>query len=210
MNLLELFLIAIGLSMDAFTVALCSGLTMKKVTIKKALTIGLYFGFFQAFMPLLGFLLGIQFADKIVAFDHWIAFVLLLAIGGNMLFESFKNEGCKDRECPNGKCPDRECPGGERPERKEVSLKPVDMLPRAIATSIDALAVGVSFAFLKVNVVPAVLSIGVTTLLLSMVGVKVGHICGSKFKSKAELCGGVILILMGLKIVLEHTGVIIF
>lgn len=210
MNLLELFLIAIGLSMDAFTVALCSGLTMRKVTIKKALIIGLYFGFFQGFMPLIGYLLGTQFADKIVTFDHWIAFALLLIIGGNMLIESFKNEGCNDRECPIGKCPDRECPGGERPERKEVSLKPADMLPRAIATSIDALAVGISFAFLNVKVVPAVLSIGVTTLLISMVGVKVGHVFGSKFKSKAELCGGIILILMGFKIVLEHTGMINF
>lgn len=210
MNLLELFLIAIGLSMDAFTVALCSGLTMRRVTIKKSLIVGLYFGAFQALMPLTGYLLGTQFDDKIVAYDHWIAFVLLGIIGGKMLVDSFKNEGCSDRVCPNEKCMDRECPGGERPERQEASLKPAAMLPLAIATSIDALAVGVSFAFLNVNIVPAVLSIGIITLVLSMIGVKVGNIFGVKFKSKAELTGGIILILMGLKILLEHTGVIGF
>lgn len=220
MNLLELLLIAIGLSMDAFAISLCSGLTMPRVTIKKALIIGLYFGFFQAAMPLIGYLLGTQFADKIIAFDHWIAFVLLCFIGGNMVVESFKKEGCADRECPPEKCidrecpteecSDRECPGGGRPEKKEVSLKPAEMLPLALATSIDALAVGVSFAFLDVNIVPAVLSIGIITLILSMLGAKIGNIFGAKFKSKAELAGGVILVLMGLKILLEHMGVIGF
>lgn len=207
MNLMELFLIAAGLSMDAFAVALCSGLTMSKATIKKALIIGLYFGFFQAVMPLIGYLLGTQFADKIVAFDHWIAFVLLCIIGGKMLVESFKKEGCSDRECPVAKCTDRECPGGERPEKQEASLKPAVMLPLALATSIDALAVGVSFAFLDVNIAAAVLSIGIITLALSMIGVKAGNIFGAKFKSKAELAGGIILILMGLKILLGHLGI---
>lgn len=230
MNLLELLLIAIGLSMDAFAVSLCSGLTMPKVTIKKALIIGLYFGFFQGAMPLMGYLLGTQFADKIIAFDHWIAFVLLCIIGGKMVVESFAKEGCADRECPLGKCTDRECPpemctdrecpamdctdrecpGGERPEKKEVSLKPAEMLPLAIATSIDALAVGVSFAFLDVNIVPAVSSIGIITLTLSVLGVKIGNIFGVKFKSKAELAGGIILVLIGLKILLEHMGIISF
>ena len=203
MHLLELFLIAIGLSMDAFAVALCSGLTMPKATIKKALIVGLYFGLFQAAMPLLGYLLGTQFADKIAAFDHWIAFALLCFIGGNMIAESFKKEGCTDRDCPTEECTDRECP-----KKKEVSLKPAVMLPLALATSIDALAVGISFAFLDVNIVPAILSIGLITLTLSILGVKIGNIFGVRFKSKAELAGGIILVLMGLKIVLEHTGVI--
>jgi putative Mn2+ efflux pump MntP len=202
MHLLELFLIAIGLSMDAFAVALCSGLTMPKATITKALIIGLYFGLFQAAMPLLGYLLGTQFADKIVAFDHWIAFALLCFIGGNMIAESFKKEGCADRDCPTEECTDRECP-----KKKEASLTPAVMLPLALATSIDALAVGISFAFLDVNIVPAILSIGIITLALSMLGVKIGNIFGVRFKSKAELAGGIILVLMGAKILLEHIGV---
>ena len=210
MNLLELFLIAIGLSMDAFAVAICSGLSMPKATMKKALIIGLYFGLFQAVMPLIGYMLATQFADKIIAYDHWIAFALLGFIGGKMIVESFKKEGCTDRECPAGTCSDRECPNGDRPDRKEASLKPAQMLPLALATSIDALAVGVSFAFLDVNIVPAILSIGIITLILSMLGVKIGNIFGVKFKSKAELAGGIILVLMGVKILLEHMGMISF
>lgn len=205
MNLLELFFIAIGLSMDAFAVALCLGLTMKKVTVKKALIVGLYFGLFQAAMPLIGYLIGTQFADKVVAFGHWVAFILLCLIGGKMIAESFKKEQCPDRECPVGKCSDRECPG-----KQEASLKFKDMLPLALATSIDALAVGISFAFLKVNVIPAILSIGIITLVLSMFGVKIGNLFGAKFKSKAELAGGIILVIMGLKILLEHIGFINF
>ena len=208
MNLLELFLIAIGLSMDAFAVAVCSGLAMPKATIKKSLIIGLYFGLFQAVMPLIGYLLATQFADKIIAFDHWIAFVLLSFIGGKMVVESFKKEGCTDRECPAETCTDRECPGGERPALKKISLKPSEMLPLALATSIDALAVGVSFAFLHVNIVPAFFFIGIVTLALSMLGVKIGNIFGAKFKSKAELIGGIILVLIGLKILLEHMGIV--
>lgn len=207
MNLLALFLIAIGLSMDAFSVALCFGLTMPKATIKKSLTVGLYFGLFQAVMPLAGYLLATQSADKITAFDHWIAFTLLCFIGGKMIVDSFKKEGCSDRECPAATCTDRECPGGERPQKKEASLKPAEMLPLAFATSIDALAVGVSFAFLDVPIIPAILSIGVITLALSMLGVKIGNIFGIKFKSKAELAGGIILVLMGFQILLEHMGI---
>jgi len=208
MDLLELFIIAIGLSMDAFAVAITTGLTMSKKTMKKSMIVGLYFGIFQAIMPLIGYMLGTQFADKITAFDHWIAFALLCFIGGKMIIGSFKKEGCPDRECPAETCTDRECPGGERPETKETSLKPAKMLPLALATSIDALAVGVSFAFLKVNIVPAVLFIGITTLVLSMVGVKIGNMFGTRFKAKAELAGGIILVLMGLKILLEHMGII--
>jgi putative Mn2+ efflux pump MntP len=208
MNLLELFIIAIGLSMDAFAVAVCAGLTMPEATTKKSLIIGLYFGAFQAIMPLIGYMLATRFADRIIAFDHWIALALLGFIGGKMIVESFRKEGCADRECPAEICTDRECPGGERPQKKEASLKPAKMLPLAVATSIDALAVGVSFAFLRVDIVPAVLSIGTITLILSMMGVKIGKIFGMKFKSKAEFAGGIILVLMGLKILLEHTGII--
>ncbi len=208
MNLLELSLIAVGLSADDFAVAVCYGLAMPKVAIKKALVIGLYFGVFQAVMPLVGYLFATRFADKIIAFDHWIAFVLLGFIGGKMIVDSFKKEGCPDRICPTGACSDRECPGGERPETKEISLKPSEVLPLALATSIDALAVGVSFAFLQVDIVPAVISIGSITLILSMLGVKIGNIFGGKFKSKAELAGGIILVLIGSKILLEHTGII--
>ncbi len=200
MNLFGLFFIGIGLSMDAFAVSLCLGLTMSKVTVRKALTVGLYFGLFQAIMPLIGYLLGTQFADKIITYDHWIAFVLLVIIGGKMVIESFKKEGCTDRVCPaSEKCPDRECPA-----KQEASLKPVDMLPLALATSIDALAVGISFAFLKINIFSAILSIGAITLTFSMIGVKAGNIFGVKFKSKAELAGGIILVSMGLKILIEH------
>lgn len=208
MSILELLLIAIGLSMDAFAVAVCAGLTMTKAAIKKSLIVGLYFGIFQALMPLIGYMLATQFADKIIAFDHWVAFALLCFIGGNMIVGSLKKEGCLDRECPAETCTDRECPGGERPNTEEASLKPAKMLPLALATSIDALAVGVSFAFLQVNIVPAVSIIGITTLVLSMAGVKIGNIFGTRFKSKAELAGGIILLLIGLKILLEHMGII--
>jgi putative Mn2+ efflux pump MntP len=209
MSLLELFLIAIGLSMDAFAVAICTGLTMKKVGIKKPLIIGLYFGFFQAAMPLIGYLIGSQFSDLIADFDHWIAFVLLSIIGGKLGIESFNKKGCPDRECPTGTCADRNCPGGERPKVEEASLKFVKMLPLSLATSIDALAVGISFAFLEVRIVPAVSLIGITTLVLSMIGVKIGNAFGTRFKSKAELAGGIILVLIGLKILLEHLGILV-
>lgn len=187
MGLVELLLIAIGLSMDAFAVAICKGLSMAKTSLKKSFTVGLYFGIFQGLMPLLGYLIGAQFADKITAFDHWIAFLLLGVIGAKMIKES-REKGAKPFE--------------------EASLKPSKMLPLAIATSIDALAIGISFAFLDVNIITATTTIAVTTLILSMAGVKIGNIFGVKYKSRAELAGGIILVLMGIKILLDHTGFI--
>lgn len=210
MSLLELFLIAVGLSMDAFAVAICKGLSMRQIRLKKALIVGLYFGIFQAVMPLLGYLLGARFADKITAYDHWIAFVLLAFIGGKMIKESFGKESCP--VCPEDA---GACPAGQEKPKADPAVPDADlsfraMLPLAVATSIDALAVGVSFAFLKVDIFPAISFIGATTLLLSMAGVKLGNVFGLKFKSKAELAGGIILVLIGLKIVLEHTGVLHF
>jgi len=187
MNLAELFLIAVGLSMDAFAVAVCIGLPMRKVSLKKSLTVGLYFGIFQAAMPLIGYFAGIQFSDNINAFDHWIAFILLALIGGKMIQGSFKEEDTSTEETP---------------------LSPKKMIPLALATSIDALAMGVSFAFLKVQIVPAVTFIGVTTLALSMAGVKIGDVFGTRYKSKAELAGGIILVFMGAKILVEHLGIL--
>ena len=192
MGLVELFLLAVGLSMDAFAVAICAGLTMDKPTIKKTLTVGLYFGIFQAGMPLIGYLLAIQFADHVIAYSPWIAFTLLLFLGGKLIIGSLK------KVTPSH---------GESKEQCgciEISLSPKKMFPLAIATSIDALAVGVSLAFLYVNIVPAVSLIGVVTLVISMIGVKVGNLFGTRFKSKAEILGGVILIGIGLHILLEH------
>lgn len=208
MSFLELFLLAVGLSMDAFAVAICAGLTMTKMSLKKSAVIGLYFGVFQAGMPIIGYAAATIFADKIISFDHWIALALLVFLGVKMIAGSFKKEGCSDRNCPNELCADRECPGGVKPVKTEISVKPKHMLPLAVATSIDAMAVGVSFAFLKVSIVPAVSFIGVTTLALSMAGVKIGNAFGMKFKSKAEFAGGVILALIGIKILLEHLGVL--
>jgi len=172
--------------MDAFAVSVCLGLSVKKVTIKRLLVAGLYFGIFQAVMPLIGYIVASGFADMIITFDHFIAFGLLLFLGGKMIFGSFKKDEATE---------------------KDASLSPKHMLPLAIATSIDALAVGVSFAFLQVNIIPAVLFIGITTFILSAAGVKIGSIFGAKFKSKAELLGGIILILIGTNILLEHLGV---
>ena len=182
MSLTELFLIAVGLSMDAFAVSICKGLSMQKMNRRNALVIGLYFGGFQGFMPFLGYLLGSRFQDAIASYDHWIAFILLAVIGGNMIKESM------DKEL----------------EHFDSSVAFKDMVILAIATSIDALAVGVTFAFLKVQIVPAVSFIGVITFCLSVVGVKVGTIFGSRYKSKAELAGGLILLLIGTKILVEH------
>lgn len=182
MSLLELFIIAVGLSMDAFAVSVCKGLSMPKMNWKNATIIGLYFGGFQAGMPAIGYLLGSQFKDAITSIDHWIAFVLLGIIGFNMIRESMDKE---EETC-------------------DPSLDVKTMLMLAVATSIDALAVGVTFAFLQVQIVAAVCFIGITTFSLSMVGVKVGNVFGSRYKSKAELAGGVILILMGIKILVEH------
>lgn len=188
MNLFELFIIAVGLSMDAFAVSICKGLSMKKLHFKNALIVGLYFGIFQGGMPLIGYILGVQFQDKITAFDHWIAFILLVIIGLKMVKESLE------------KVPDNEIAFDEIEE--ELNFKNMTIL--AIATSIDALAVGVTFAFLNVQIIPAVSFIGIVTFILSMVGVKLGNIFGIKYKSKAELAGGIILVLMGTKILLEH------
>lgn len=185
MSLLTLFTLAVGLSMDAFAVSICKGLAMKKISFQKAAVVGLWFGGFQALMPLIGYLLGSQFKDKITAIDHWIAFVLLSIIGINMIREALS----KDEE------------------EADESLSVRNMLVLAVATSIDALAIGITFAFLDVNIGAAVSFIGITTLVLSMIGVKVGNVFGTKYKSKAELAGGVILILLGLKILLEHLGI---
>ena len=188
MNIIELFLIAVGLSMDAFAVSVCKGLAMKRCTWGKAGIVGLYFGAFQALMPLIGFFLGVQFKEVITSVDHWIAFILLGIIGANMIREAF------------GSCD--EC------QDADASLDVRTMLGLAVATSIDALAVGVTFAFLQVEIVPAVSFIGAITFTLSVAGVKIGNIFGTKYQSKAELAGGVILILMGCKILLDHLGII--
>ena len=185
MGIIEILLTGLGLAMDAFAVALCKGLSMKKFDKKKGIIIGLYFGIFQGMMPLIGYLLGTTFQTLITSIDHWIAFVLLGFIGGNMLKEAFS----KDDETCNDK----------------VDFK--TMLPLAIATSIDALAVGITFAFLKVNIVIAVLSIGIITFIMSFIGSKVGNKFGTKYEKKAQLFGGIILILIGLKILLEHLGI---
>ena len=190
MNIIEIVLLAVSLSMDAFAVALCNGLAMQKLKIKSCLIVGAWFGAFQALMPLLGFLLGSTFADKITSIDHWIAFVLLALIGGNMIKEAFD----------------------KKEEKADDSLDVKNMLVMAIATSIDALAVGVSFAFTEFNpswyVYIAFALIGIITFTISAVGVKIGNIFGTRYKSKAEFAGGVILICLGLKILLEGLGVI--
>lgn len=185
MGLTELFILAVGLSMDAFAVAICKGLSIRRLRWRDALIVGAYFGLFQAGMPVLGYLLGSTFSSLITSVDHWIAFVLLSLIGGNMIRESRGDE-----------------------ESCDPSLRFRDMVVLAVATSIDALAVGVTFAFLRVDIVPAVSFIGLVTFVLSMVGVKVGNVFGAKYKSRAELFGGIVLILMGLKILLEHLGIV--
>ena len=185
MSLMELFLIAVGLSMDAFAVSVCKGLSVRKATVKHALCVGLYFGGFQALMPLIGYLLGTQFESVITSVEHWIAFGLLAFIGGNMIREAL----------------------GREEEKLDDSFSFRTMMTLAVATSIDALAMGVTFAFLRVDIVPAVLLIGATTFVLSAVGLKVGNVFGAKYKARAEQFGGVVLVLMGLKILLEHLGV---
>ena len=192
MSFVELFLIAVGLSMDAFAVSVCKGLAMKKCTFPKAALVGLWFGVFQGGMPLLGYILGVQFQDLITSVDHWIAFVLLGLIGGNLVREALK--------------PEEDC--GCEPENENLDVK--TMFALAVATSIDALAVGVTFAFLKVDILPAVSFIGITTFVISFAGVKIGNLFGSRYKSRAELAGGVILLLLGLKILLEHLGFLHF
>lgn len=184
MGLIELFLIAVGLSMDAFAVSVCKGLAMPKCTFKKAAIVGLWFGGFQALMPAIGYVLGAQFQEAIASIDHWIAFVLLALIGGNMIHEALDNDE----------------------EEADASLDVKTMFFLAVATSIDALAIGITFAFLKVSIIPAVCFIGIVTFIISFAGVKIGNVFGARYKNKAEIVGGVILILLGLKILLEHLG----
>ena len=186
---IELLLMGVGLAMDAFAVSVCKGLGMKKLNKKQAVVIGLYFGGFQALMPLVGWTLGIQFQKYITSIDHWIAFILLGFIGGKMILEAVKEWNEEDIV-----------------EVKDQPLDHRNMFVLAVATSIDALAVGVTFAFLHVNIVWAVTFIGCTTFILSAIGVKVGNVFGMKYKSKAEFVGGLILVLMGIKILLEHLG----
>lgn len=185
MSLFSLFVIAVGLSMDAFAVSICKGLSMPKMKWKNALLAGVYFGGFQALMPAVGYLLGTQFERYITSVDHWIAFVFLGLIGISMIRESKEEEECMDD-----------------------SFEVKTMLLLAIATSIDALAVGVTFAFLNVQIVPAVCFIGVITFCFSVIGIKIGNVFGSLYRSKAELAGGVILVVMGTKILLEHLGIL--
>lgn len=181
MGIVELLFLAVGLAMDAFAVSVCKGLSAKEYRLRHSLTAGAYFGGFQALMPLLGWLLGSQFESVIKSVDHWIAFGLLGLIGANMVREAF------------GKA-----------EEVNASFSPKAMLPLAVATSIDALAVGVTFAFLEVNIWLAVALIGGVTFAISAAGVKVGNVFGARFQSKAELAGGIILILLGVKILIEH------
>ena len=186
MGLIQLFILAVGLSMDAFAVSICKGLSIRKLTLRQALIVGVWFGAFQALMPAIGWLLGSAFTNLIESVDHWIAFVLLALIGGNMIREAFSREE----------------------EEPDPSLAPATMLLLAVATSIDALAVGVTFAFLRVDVLPAVTLIGVCTFLISATGVKIGNVFGSRYKSGAELAGGIVLVLIGVKILLEHLGIL--
>lgn len=190
MGIGELLLLAVGVSMDAFAVSICKGLAMKKATLKASMTCGLWFGGFQALMPTIGFFLGTLFAAAIQAIDHWVAFVLLAFIGGNMLKEAF----AKDCDC----CED---------QNADLSVK--TMFVMAVATSIDALAVGISLAMAgNVNIWLAALFIGLCTCGFSAVGVKIGNVFGSKFEKKAQMAGGFILVILGLKILLEHLGIL--
>lgn len=181
MSLIEIFLIGIGLSMDAFAISVCKGLSVGKIKPKHSLTVGLYFGGFQALMPFLGFVLGVQFQSFIMSFDHWLAFILLGIIGINMIKESY------------GEC-----------EKVGDSFGVKTMLPLAVATSIDALVVGITFSFFSVNILAAITIIGITTFSFSVVGLKVGNVFGLKYRAKAEFFGGLVLIFMGIKILVEH------
>ena len=190
---IELFLLGVGLSMDAFAVSVCKGLGMRKLNKKQALIIGLYFGGFQALMPFVGWLLGSQFQKYITSIDHWIAFILLGFIGGKMMIEAVRE--------------------WNEEEVVDVMDAPIDhknMLVLAVATSIDALTVGITFAFLGTPIVEAITIIGITTMVIPIAGVVVGNFFGSRYKSKAEFIGGLILVLLGLKILLEHLGILVF
>lgn len=186
MDLFTLLTLAVGLAMDAFAVSICKGLAMREKVLKKGIIVGLWFGGFQALMPTIGFFLGTQFKDQITSIDHWIAFVLLGLIGINMVKEALSNDE----------------------EQADDSIAVKEMFMLAVATSIDALAVGITFAFLNVHIVSAASMIGVCTFLVSFAGVKIGNIFGTKYKSKAELAGGIILILLGFKILFEHLHIL--
>jgi putative Mn2+ efflux pump MntP len=186
MDLLTLLTLAVGLAMDAFAVSICKGLAMREKVLKKGIIVGLWFGGFQALMPTIGFFLGTQFKDQITSIDHWIAFVLLGLIGINMVKGALSNDE----------------------EQADDSIAVKEMFMLAVATSIDALAVGITFAFLNVHIVSAAAMIGVCTFLISFAGVKIGNIFGTKYKSKAELAGGIILILLGFKILFEHLHIL--
>jgi len=201
MSFVEILMIGIGLSMDAFSVSICKGLTTKRFSWRIALTCGLWFGFFQALMPLIGFFLGSQFEQYITSVDHWIAFGLLFLIGTNMIREATKQSTDDD----NGLLRSARNDG---PVASPIGFR--TMLLLAVATSIDALAVGISFACIQVKIWSSVLIIGLTTFLFSIIGVKIGNAFGSKFEKSAGVVGGIILILIGLKILLEHLGVIAF
>ena len=188
MGIIELILLSIGLGMDAFAVSICKGISMKKMDWKKACIIGLYFGGFQAIMPIIGYFLGSTFESFITSFDHWVAFILLAVIGGNMIKETFS----KENENINA----------------DVGFRTMIIL--ATATSIDALAVGITFAFFNVNLLLAITLIGIITFALSVIGTKIGNRFGDKYENNAEFLGGVILILLGIKILLEHLGILNF
>lgn len=192
MGFVELFLIAVGLSMDAFAVSVCKGLCMKRLDIRRAVVIALFFGVFQMVMPLVGWALGTQFEQYIMPIDHWIAFVLLGFIGGKMLWEAFRGKGDETT-----------CEIEEKLDIPELTML-------AVATSIDALAVGITFAFLGVDIVPSVILIGATTFVLALVGVAVGHRFGARYEKLANVVGGVVLVLIGTKILLEHLGIVSF
>ncbi|MCL2632162.1 MAG: manganese efflux pump MntP family protein [Coriobacteriia bacterium] len=203
MILIELLLVAVGLSMDTFAVGACIGLATKGKVTKTSIIVGLYFGSFHVFVPLIGYVAGAFFADRITNYDHWIAFALLGFLGLKMIVSSLREERCEDRECPDETCSDRDCPKLGI-DNEAASLHPKTMLPLAVATSIDALAVGISFAFLRVNVIAAALTIGITTFFIAIIGVRIGKLFGAAFKSKAELAGGIILMGIGIKILIEH------
>lgn len=190
MGFIELILLAVALAMDAFAVSMCKGLSMKKINYRYAAVIALYFGVFQAVMPVIGYFLGVKFEKYITSVDHWIAFALLVFIGGKMVYEAVLSKEENEEEACEGRINHKE------------------LLILAVATSIDALAVGITFAFLRVEVAPAVLLIGAVTFIISFVGVLIGNRFGEKYKKGAEVFGGVVLILLGVKILLEHLGIL--
>ena len=188
MGIIEILFIGVSLGADAFAVSVCKGLSLKKFDTKKGLIIALYFGIFQGLMPVMGYLLGTTFKDLITSIDHWIAFGLLAFIGVQMIMEAIK--------------------GDDEEEDQSSELRIKELIALAIATSIDALAVGITFAFLQVSIIPSICLIGIITFVLSIIGVIIGNKFGTKYKSKAELAGGIVLVLIGLKILLEHLGIL--